>query len=70
MTRLAFILFTLISLVANAQDVEMADKFREDGKIYVVIAVLSIVFICLGIFLWRIDAKVKKLEKEVNQNGK
>ena len=45
--------------------VEMADKFRADGKIFVVVAV--VVLILLGIFWYvaRLDRKITKLEKEV-----
>ena len=43
---------------------EMADTFRSEGKIYVVIAVLSIIFICIISYLVYIDIKLKKLEKK------
>jgi hypothetical protein len=42
---------------------EMADAFRADGKIYVVVAVISIVFIGLAIWLFRLDRKISRLEK-------
>ena len=42
----------------------MADAFRSDGKIYVVIAVLSIIFICIISYLIYLDIKLKKLEKK------
>ena len=59
-----------VSLWAQPTDtskVEMADKFRADGKIYVVIAVL--VTILLGLFLYviRLDRKLNKLEKDFNK---
>jgi len=51
----------------DTSKVEMADKFRSDGKIYVVIAVL--VTILLGLFLYviRLDRKINKLEKDFNK---
>ena len=53
---------------SNAQTIlsepEMADKFRSDGKIYVVIAVLSIIFTCIIAYLIYIDFKLKKIEKK------
>lgn len=56
------------SLAAMAQEadapVEMADTFRSEGKIYVVITVLSIIFICLIGYLIYIDLKLKKLENK------
>lgn len=42
---------------------EMADTFRSEGKIYVVITVISIIFICLIGYLVYIDMKLRKLEK-------
>ena len=43
---------------------QMADTFRSEGKIYVVIAVLSIIFVCLTAYLIYIDIKVRRLEKK------
>jgi hypothetical protein len=44
---------------------EMADGFRADGKIYVVITVIGIVFICIVGILIFIERKLSRLEKEV-----
>ncbi|MBW7890014.1 MAG: CcmD family protein [Chitinophagaceae bacterium] len=61
-------LFVIALLYVNAQDeVEMADKLRSNGKIYVVVAVLVILFIGLFAFLISIDRKVSRLEKENKQ---
>ena len=46
-------------------EVEMADKFREDGKIYVVVAVLSVILGGLITYLVVIDRKTARLEKMV-----
>ena len=43
---------------------EMADTMRSNGKIYVVVAVLLVIFSGLAIFLISIDRKVKRLEKK------
>ncbi len=51
----------------NLQNVEMADAFRADGKIYVVVAVISVVVIGLIAYLFRLDKKVSKLEKEIKK---
>ncbi|MEQ9262087.1 MAG: CcmD family protein [Owenweeksia sp.] len=50
-------------LQAQGNDVEMADIMRSNGKIYVVVAVLAIVFIGIVIYLISIDRKLNKLEK-------
>lgn len=60
------LVFILTSFIANAQaDVEMADQFRADGKIYVVIAVISIILAGLFVYLFRLDRKVTNLENRL-----
>jgi uncharacterized membrane protein len=58
----------LAFFISNAQSMNtepvMADTFRSDGKIFVVIAVLSIIFICIISYLVYLDIKLKKLEKK------
>lgn len=56
-------LFITSGLMAQ-NDVEMADSFRADGKIYVVVAILSIVFTGIVLFLIRLDRKISRIEKE------
>jgi len=70
MNKITYILFFLLSVVTmsaqvtnDIQEPEMADLFRSEGKIYVVIAVLAITFTCLIGYLIYIDIKVRKLEK-------
>lgn len=63
-TKLLFFFFLTLSFVANAQDAEMADKFREDGKIYVVITVFAIILTGLFVYVFLLDRKIGKLEKE------
>jgi CcmD family protein len=48
---------------AQASDIEMADQFRADGKIYVVIAVVSVILIGLFAYLFRLEKKIADLEK-------
>lgn len=56
-------------LVVRAQDstagkpVEMADRLRADGKIYVVIAVLVTIFLGIIAYVIRLDRKIGRLEK-------
>ena len=60
------LLFILISFLANAQaEIEMADQFRADGKIYVVIAVISIILAGFFVYLFRLDRKVTNLENRL-----
>lgn len=60
----------MISFAASAQpDVEMADVMRSNGKIYVVVAVLVIIFLALIIYLISLDKKATRIEKELKQNN-
>ena len=45
-----------------------ADFFSSIGKIYVVVAVIAIIFIGIVIYLHRLDAKATKLEQHLD-NG-
>jgi multisubunit Na+/H+ antiporter MnhB subunit len=58
----------VISIMSFAQDkkVEMADVMRSNGRIYVVIAVLVTILLGLILYVFRLDRKITKLEKETN----
>ena len=60
----AVLLFVAVQSVHAQEQVEMADGLRSSGKIYVVVAVLAVIFIGLLLFLISIDRKVSRLEKE------
>lgn len=55
-------LFLLQTLGLFAQENETF--FRQSGKIYVVVAVLSLILVGIVLFLIRLDRKISKLEKE------
>ena len=62
---LSLLVFTGITAMAQQTDsVEMADTFRADGKIYVVITVVAIILIGLLVYLISLDKKIGKMEKE------
>jgi hypothetical protein len=68
MTRInllmVFVLLTLITRAQGSSDAPlMADALRSNGKIYIVIAVIGIVFASIVIFLTLLEKKIKKLEK-------
>lgn len=61
---LTAVLLLLIQPLAQAQSaIDMADVMRADGKIYVVVAVLLIIFLGLIGYLIHLDRKISKLEK-------
>lgn len=49
-----------------ADGVDMADALRQNGKIYVVVAVVVIIVAGLLAYLFSLDRKVSKLEKDAN----
>ena len=60
----------LVSFIGFAQDKnpdsyrgEMADTMRSNGRIYVVVAVVLTILIGLILYVFRIDRKISKLEK-------
>jgi hypothetical protein len=55
-------LLSLFTVLANAQGA-MADTMRENGKIYVVIAVMLTILAGLVLYLVRLDRRISKLEK-------
>lgn len=68
MKKIAKILLGLL-LVVNptlfAQDAQMADTMRSEGKIYVVVAIILIIFFGLITYLIFTDRKISKLEKRL-----
>ena len=60
-------IFIFFSLAVYAQDAEMADTMRNNGKIFVVIAVMLTILIGLIFYLIRLDRKITNLEKINNQ---
>lgn len=61
---LALIMLASTSVFAQ-QEVEMADTMRSEGKIYVVVAIMLIIFIGVAIYLFMVDRKVSALEKKL-----
>jgi len=72
MKKVSLFLLTLLlisgNLFAQAADngVAMADKLRADGKIWVVVAVIAVIFAGIAINMLRIDSRLSKIEKELN----
>jgi len=60
---IAILTHIFLTFLANAQDVKMADMMKENGKIYVVIAVMLTILAGLVLYLIRLDRKISRLEK-------
>jgi len=59
----------LISTWAFAQgtEAEMADRFRADGKIYVVVAIILVILVGLFAYLFLVDRKISRIERQLNK---
>lgn len=55
--------FLFNSMLAQ-NEIEMADRMRSDGKIYVVVAVACIVFAVITAYIITVDRKIRKIEKK------
>lgn len=71
MIRKVFTSLTLLCwmLAANAQVTDAERKYtafdmRSNGKIYVVVAVMLVILMGLLFYLFRIDRRITKLEKQ------
>ncbi|MDB4656016.1 CcmD family protein [Flavobacteriales bacterium] len=61
---LNLLMLMAMPFLSMAQDVEMAEVMRSNGKIYVVIGVIAIIFVGLVVYLITIDRRLTKIEKE------
>lgn len=59
-----FLLLSSLNLLAQNNDIEMADQLREDGKIYIVVICIVIILVGLLIYLFSLDKRLKLLEKK------
>lgn len=67
MKKLLFSLILILStfqLFAQDNGVEMADALRSNGKIYVVVVCIVIVLLGLLAYLFSIDKRLKRIEKQ------
>lgn len=49
--------------------VDMADKFYEEGKVYVVVVVASMVFIGMALYMFWLGKKLSSLEKKLENKN-
>lgn len=79
MKKITFAFFLLLSFAAQAQEkiavttadysnssVEMADLMRSEGKIYVLVGIVLLIFAGLTGYVIHTDRKVSKLEKLIS----
>ncbi len=61
----ALIALLFAPILLNAQPIEMADTMRSEGKIYVVVAILLVIFVGLISYLVFLDRKITRIEKKL-----
>lgn len=64
--NILLVLLLLVSFTGMAQ-VEMADDFRGEGKIYVVIAIMLVILGGFFFLLFKLDKRAKRLENEIEE---
>jgi hypothetical protein len=64
---IGIIFLLLIAPLAQAQEVEMADGLRAEGKIYVVVLIILIVLGGLIAYLFLMDRKLNRLQQLLNE---
>ena len=64
---LLFAALSAVSPLANAQEVEMADAMRADGKIYVLVAIIVVILVGVLAYLISLDRKIAKVENTLPQ---
>lgn len=62
---IGIIVIMFIPFLLSAQPVEMADTMRSEGKIYVVVAILLVIFVGLIGYLVFLDRKITRIEKKL-----
>lgn len=58
------LLLSSLNLLAQNNDIEMADQLRTDGKIYIVVICIVIILGGLLFYLFTMDKRLKLLEKK------
>ena len=71
--KILSLLFILSALCAGAQSVnttpEMAEPLRANGKIYVVITVIALIFAAIIAFLIYIERRLNKIENKLRDRS-
>lgn len=64
-----FLLCFAANLFAQSAAEPPADFLRSMGKIYVVVAVIAVVFLGLAIYLWSLDRRLSNLENQIDDHA-
>lgn len=64
---ISLFIFFLLGHLGHAQEVEMADGMRADGKIYVVVSIVVAILCGLLAYVFLLDRKATRLEKKADE---
>ncbi len=67
---LLLLIFCLITNLTKAQNAQMADGLRAEGKIYVIVLMIVIVLFGMITYLFLLDRKLNRMEKQINEKTK
>lgn len=68
--KITLLLISFIALISNAclaQDNTIEQTFHESGKINVVVAIVTVIFIGIIFYMIKLERKISKLEKNSDQ---
>jgi len=64
--KIKLVLLLLVSFISNSLLAQTTDNpFYTNGKIYVVVTVMTIIFVGIVVYLVIIDKRLRKTEKEM-----
>ncbi len=72
MARITYTLllcFAAATICAQSTAELPADFLRSIGKLYVVVAVIVVVFLGITFYLWRLDRRMTDLENQIDDHG-
>lgn len=67
--KLLFTVLLTLPISGFAQNAEMADVMRSEGKIYVVLAIILIVLLGFILYLFLQDRKLDRLERMIREKS-
>ncbi|MFN8343157.1 MAG: CcmD family protein [Cyclobacteriaceae bacterium] len=68
-SKLSLLAAMLVAFPLAAQEVEMADSMRADGKINVLVAIILVVLAGLIGYIVLLDRKARRLEKKLEEKN-
>jgi CcmD family protein len=68
-TSTLLLCFAAVTICAQATAEPPADFLRSIGKLYVVVAVIVVVFLGIVFYLWRLDRRMTDLENQIDDHG-